>query len=275
MSDHDPQPDCLTLENGAKAFLSFSDGEFNHRLVELRGVMARRDLPAILFTSMQCIAYYTGFLYCAFGRPYGCVVTADRITTVSANIDGGQPWRRGRAENLIYTDWRRDNFWRTISRLIEPAGALGVEGDHLTLAARQAQEATLGIHTLVDIAPAAMSLRFRKSAEEIALIRVGAEIADLGGAAIRAEIREGAREHEIAMADRAAMERETARRFPESELRDTWVWLQSGLNTDGAHNSLTTRRLRPGDIHSLNAFPMISGYYTALDRTLFLAVCRT
>ena len=30
------------------------------------------------------------------------------------------------------------------------------------------------------------------------------------------------------------------------------------------------RRLEHGDILSLNAFPMISGYYTALERTLFL-----
>ncbi len=270
MLDHALQPDSLCLANGTKAPLPFSDGEYDRRLAELRHSMALSDLPAVLFTSMQCIAYYTGFLYCGFGRPYGCVVTADRVTTVSANIDGGQPWRRGRADNLIYTDWRRDNFWRAVGRLIDPAGALGIEGDHLTLAGRQALEATLGIRTLVDIAPAAMALRLRKSAEEIALIRAGAEIADLGGVAIRAEIREGASEHAIAMAGRAAMEREIARRFPQSELRDSWVWLQSGLNTDGAHNPLTTRRLRPGDILSLNAFPMISGYYTALERTLFL-----
>ncbi|WP_345900317.1 M24 family metallopeptidase, partial [Martelella sp. UBA3392] len=47
-------------------------------------------------------------------------------------------------------------------------------------------------------------------------------------------------------------------------------WFQSGLNTDGAHNPVTARRLAKGDILSLNAFPMISGYYTALERTLFL-----
>ena len=66
------------------------------------------------------------------------------------------------------------------------------------------------------------------------------------------------------------METEIARAFPDSELRDTWVWFQSGLNTDGAHNPVTTRKLQMGDILSLNAFPMISGYYTALERTLFL-----
>ena len=50
---------------------------------------------------------------------------------------------------------------------------------------------------------------------------------------------------------------------------DTWVWFQSGINTDGAHNPKTNRQLHKGDILSLNTFPMISGYYTALERTLF------
>jgi len=33
---------------------------------------------------------------------------------------------------------------------------------------------------------------------------------------------------------------------------------------------VTTRKLEAGDILSLNTFPMISGYYTALERTLFV-----
>jgi creatinase len=95
-------------------------------------------------------------------------------------------------------------------------------------------------------------------------------VADVGGYAIRDAIGEGVREIDVAMAGRDAMELEIARRFPEAEYRDTWVWFQSGLNTDGAHNPVTGRRLQRGDILSLNTFPMISGYYTALERTLFV-----
>ena len=47
------------------------------------------------------------------------------------------------------------------------------------------------------------------------------------------------------------------------------MWFQSGINTDGAHNWATTRKLQQHDILSLNCFPMTSGYYTALERTLF------
>jgi creatinase len=122
----------------------------------------------------------------------------------------------------------------------------------------------------IDLAPATMQQRMRKSQAERDLIRAGAAVADLGGAAIRDAIRIGAREIDIAMAGRDVMELEIARRFPQAEYRDTWVWFQSGINTDGAHNPVTARKLEQGDILSLNTFPMISGYYTALERTLFL-----
>ena len=122
----------------------------------------------------------------------------------------------------------------------------------------------------MDLAPASMTQRMLKSEAEIALIRAGAEIADIGGYAIRAAIKDQARELDIAIAGRDAMELAIAERFPDAEYRDTWVWFQSGLNTDGAHNPVTARRVQPGDILSLNTFPMISAYYTALERTLFL-----
>ncbi|MDX1541413.1 MAG: M24 family metallopeptidase, partial [Geminicoccaceae bacterium] len=93
---------------------------------------------------------------------------------------------------------------------------------------------------------------------------------DLGGAACVEAIAPGVPEHEVALHATAVMVRAIAERYPESELRDTWTWFQSGINTDGAHNPVTTRRLQPGDIMSLNCFPMIAGYYAALERTLFL-----
>lgn len=264
------RPDVLTLQNGEKAVLPFSADEYARRLATLRQIMAEAGVEAAVLTSMHNVAYHSGFLYCGFGRPFACVVTPTRCVTVSANIDGGQPWRRSVDENIVYTDWRRDNFWRTVRQVAGAGDAIGIEGDHLTLAQAGKLAEFLGAPRTVDIAPACMAARMVKSAEEIALIRAGARVADLGGHAMRDAIRISATEVEIAQAGRDAMETEIARAFPDSELRDTWVWFQSGLNTDGAHNPLTTRRLRQGDILSLNAFPMISGYYAALERTLFL-----
>lgn len=268
--DINSRPEMFTCHNGDKAPLPFSDTEYERRVAGLRKIMAEKDVPAVLLTSMHNIAYYSGFLYCSFGRPYACVVTQDAITTVSANIDAGQPWRRCFGENVIYTDWKRNNYWRAVASLTGTVGRVGVENDHMTLASRATLTEFLGNAELVDIAGDTMAARMHKSAEEIALIREGARVADIGGDAIRDAIREGAREIDIAMAGRNAMELEIARSHPNSEIRDNWVWFQSGLNTDGAHNPVTTRALKQGDILSLNTFPMISGYYTALERTLFL-----
>ncbi len=190
--------------------------------------------------------------------------------TISAGIDAGQPWRRSIDDNITYTDWKRDNFWRAVASVTGTGKVIGCEADHLTMERAEKLNAFLQPKKGVDISAATMEQRMRKSPAEIALIKHGANVADVGGYAIREAVRVGATELEVAMAGRDAMEREIAKRFPDAEYRDTWVWFQSGLNTDGAHNPVTNRKLARGDILSLNCFPMISGYYTALERTMFV-----
>lgn len=262
------------LHNGSKAKLTFSDAEFERRLDGLRAIMATKDLDAVVLTSYQGIKYYSDFLFTYFGRPYALVVTPDDQVSVTANIDAGMPWRRSYGENIVYTDWQRDNFQHGVSEALSQRGItperVGVEFDTLSLDAHAKLQAVFDGATLVDVAQDAMRQRMLKSAEEIEVITQGARIGDLGGEAIKAAVREGISEYEVALIGTETMVHEIARTFPDSEIRDTWVWFQSGINTDGAHNWATTRRLERGDILSLNCFPMTSGYYTALERTLFL-----
>ncbi len=262
------------LHNGEKVALTFSDAEFERRLTGLRKIMAEKDLDAVVLTSYHSIKYYSDFLFTYFGRSYAMVVTADDTCTITANIDAGMPWRRSYGENIVYTDWRRDNFIHGIQESLRQRNVtvrrLGVEDDTLPLDNRNKIQAAFEGATLVDVAQAAMFQRMIKSGEEIEVIKHGARIGDIGGEAIKAAIREGISEYEVALIGTEAMVHEIARTFPDSEIRDTWVWFQSGINTDGAHNWATTRKLQRGDILSLNCFPMTSGYYTALERTLFL-----
>ncbi|AXI48362.1 creatininase [Sulfitobacter sp. SK012] len=262
--------DMYRYHNGEKSTLPFEAAEYEARLEELRERMDAAGVAAAVFTSMHNIAYYSGFLYCSFGRPYGLVVTQTDCVTISAGIDAGQPWRRSFADNITYTDWQRDNYWRAILSVAGEGQVIGYEGDHLTLMQRDKLEDFLKPAVMVDLFETTMRQRMHKSPAEIALIRHGAQVADVGGYAIRDAIKVGAREIDIAMAGRDAMELEIAKRFPDAEYRDTWVWFQSGINTDGAHNPVTGRALQHGDILSLNTFPMISAYYTALERTLFV-----
>ena len=219
-----------TLHNGTKAPLTFSDAEFERRLGGLRQIMAEKGLDAVVLTSYHNIKYYS--------------------------------------------DWRRDNFYFGLQEALNRRGIkatrLGVEDDTLPVLLRDKLQAAFPDATLLDVSQAAMRQRMIKSAEEIEVIKHGARIGDLGGEAIKAAIREGITEYEVALIGTEAMVHEIARTFPDQEVRDTWVWFQSGINTDGAHNWATTRKLQRGDILSLNCFPMTSGYYTALERTLFL-----
>lgn len=264
------RPQFYEMHNGDKAPLQFSLAEYDGRLRGLRAVMEAEGVSVVVLTSMHNIAYYSGFLYCAFGRPYGLVVTADRSVVISAGIDAGQPWRRCAHEALTYTDWERNNYWRGIRHIAGEGHVVGYEGDHMSLVQHGLMGAFLKPSRSVDIAPATMQQRLMKSDAERALIRAGAATADVGGYAIRDAVKAGAREIDVAVAGRDAMELHIAEQFPDAEYRDTWVWFQSGLNTDGAHNPVTGRALKRGDVLSLNTFPMISGYYTALERTMFV-----
>jgi len=263
------RPEQYRFHQGDRV-LPFAPAEYDARLKGLRAIMAKAGVDAAVLTSRHNIAYYSGFLYCSFGRPYALVVTATQDVTISAGIDAGQPWRRSHGDNITYTDWQRDNYWRAIASVAGTGKVIGFEGDHLTLLQSGKLDSYLAPKSRVDIAPDTMRQRMHKSSAEVALIKHGANVADVGGYAIRDAVKAGAREIDVAMAGRDAMELEIAKRFPDAEYRDTWVWFQSGINTDGAHNPVTSRQLEVGDILSLNAFPMISGYYTALERTMFV-----
>lgn len=256
--------------NGEPVKPTFSRSEMQRRVDAIRGHMAKAGIDAALFTSYHNINYYSDFLYCYFGRRYGLVVTHDDLTSISAGIDGGQPWRRtfgGR--NLTYTDWQKDNYFHAVRRLTPGVKRLGIEFDHVSIDLLNLLREELPGVELVDIAQAAMRLRMVKSAEEIAHIEKMTRIADIGGAACVEATAVGVPEHEVALHSTATMVREIAKTFPDAELMDSWTWFQSGINTDGAHNPVTSRRIERGDILSLNCFPMVAGYYVALERTLF------
>ena len=266
-------PSLIEIKNGEKVTSTFSAAEMERRLANLRRHMAAEGIDHVLFTSYHNICYHADFLYCHFGRLYGLVVTQDRATSISANIDGGQPWRRTVGENLVYTDWQRDNFFRAVQQLVADGGSVGLEFDHVSLQLRDKLAAALPQSRFVDIAGPCMRMRMIKSEEEIDHIAEMARIADLGGAACVEAIGVGVGEHEVALHSTQAMVREIAKSWPHAEVMDTWTWFQSGLNTDGAHNPVTSRKIEAGDILSLNCFPMVAGYYVALERTLFAARC--
>ena len=204
------RPDFFKLKNGKKVRLPFSKKEYDQRTATLRNIMDKNNLDMIILTSMHNIAYYTGFIYCSFGRPYGCVITQNKISTISANIDASQPWRRSHCDNVIYTDWKRDNFLKAIVSIIgrdDPPKNIGIENDHITLDMRDKIGSIFSFSVFKDVSKDLMKLRMIKSKEEIEVIKNGARIADIGGEEIVKNIKEGSTEIEIAITGRDKMEK--------------------------------------------------------------------
>ena len=256
--------------NGEPVQPTFSATEMQRRADLIRKVMAENGIDAALFTSYHCINYYSDFLFCYFGRRYGLLVDHNIMTSISAGIDGGQPWRRTfGGKNVTYTDWQKDNYFHAIRQLTGGVKRLGIEFDHITIDTLNLLKSEFPNMEFVDIAQLSMRQRMIKSAEEIAHIEKMTRIADIGGAACVEAIAVGVPEHEVALHSTGTMVREIAKIWPHGELLDTWTWFQSGINTDGAHNPVTSRKIERGEILSLNCFPMVAGYYVALERTLF------
>ena len=56
--------------------------------------MEEKEVEACVFTSIHNTAYFSNYVYCSMGRPYGLVVGhAGKGTTISSLVDGGHPLR--------------------------------------------------------------------------------------------------------------------------------------------------------------------------------------
>ena len=64
-----------------------------------------------------------------------------------------KPWRRCHADNITYTDWQRNNYWRAILSVTGPNKAIGYEGDHISVAQKALLQEFLTPSATVDIAP--------------------------------------------------------------------------------------------------------------------------
>ena len=273
-TDHQHVPHVFTQHNGEQLDLTFSNQEFDRRLTRARKLLSDYDLDAFVLTSMHNIKYYSDFVPSPFGRTFAVVITPEKSTTVTPWVDGGMPWRTTYGENIVYSDWESANFFRAIDQVLAEQGIkpskLGIEFDGLSVDEYKSFQGWFENVDLVDMAEPIMLQRLLKSDEEVYLIRQGARIAEIGARAIKNAIREGVTEYELAFVGTEAMVPEIAKVYPSKELRETFCLVQAGINTDGAHNWPTTRQLQKGDLLSINCFPMMSGHYTAVERTMTL-----
>ena len=136
--------------------------EMQRRLDNLRGLMVESSIDTALLTSYHNINYYGDFLYCSFGRSYGLIINEKSQTSISANIDGGQPARRTVGDNLVYTDWQQDNYYKAVASLIRGKQKVGIEFDQVSLQMLEKLKAALPGCEFVDIGVGAMKFTHDK-----------------------------------------------------------------------------------------------------------------
>ncbi len=236
--------------------------DFDMRFEKLYGMMDEMNLDLVVLSSMHNVKYFSNFLYCAFGRTYLLVILKEskRVALFTAGIDSLAPRRnaiRG-VENYIVTDWRKDNMMAAVADFAgeyvksksvgEDTCKVGLEFDHASMKVFAQLQETFGLKDLssfVNVSETLMTHRLVKARGEIKIIADASRICCVGADAIieflRAKKRTGeeVREHQVAMVGTDCMTELIAKEYPGAEVRDVWVWFQSGENTDGAHNAVS------------------------------------
>src|SRR5260370_8495458 len=96
--------------------------------------------------------------------------------------------------------WRDgEDPYRLVNRALHGTSRLGVEKEHLTVAAAEAFRERLGTHDLVDVAPEIRRLRRTKSPAELEKLQQAAVITDNPTAEILEWMREGKTRIQIAV----------------------------------------------------------------------------
>jgi Xaa-Pro aminopeptidase len=253
----------------------FSDAEMRRRVAQVARGLKQAEVDVAFVHTADNAYYVTGVpLLSAWGRPLWAIVWADgRVAIIGASIELESMEQYAWADEIrTYGD--EADVWdagpRIAADLVRSWGGsmpvrLGVERRFLSVDARDILAATIAAEQ-VDISEALFAPRLIKGDEELALLRLGGEIAKIGAHAFLEALSPGVPELVVAAHAVAEMDRALATRQP-AAATSTYAYCQFGEHSLSPHHHPTGRVLRDGDIVALNVFPVIWGYCMELERT--------
>ena len=260
-----------------KQDLFFSVKEFQERLAGLRDIMNKVGVEAVVTYSVHNTLYYSGFWMIPFGRKQGAFIPLKGEPCVIAPaIESDRPKNMTWFKDVkIYSDVHNatEGYIASVVEALSDNGIthgrVGIEEDEMPVYILRALEKALPAFDFVDVSHGMMRQHMIKSPAEIDLIRNAGKVADLGAQTCLDICHEGITEMEVAQTAVTAMNKEILRLYPKWEVDSTWCWFQSGMTrTMAAHAPNTGRKVKKGDLLSLNCFPEIAGYYNAIERSL-------
>ena len=253
----------------------FSDAEMRSRAERLRLWLANHKMDAAILHTADHVYYIGGVpLLSEWGRSMALVLSQNGdATLIEAAIE-----HENAARNSWITDLRsyRDE---------EPAYDAVLQSAVDFLKAHRLERSTIGIELetipfhlhgrlterlpharFADVTPGLREMRLVKSAEELALLRLGGDIARIGANAFLDALHENVTELEVTSYAVREMDRALAALLPIAH-SSTYAYCHSGAHTLTPHLHPTGKYIRRSEVIALNVFPVISGYVMELERT--------
>ncbi len=231
----------------------------NHRLRALRKAMRREGLAAFAVTNRKNVRYLTGFT----GSAGACLISAGGAVFIT-------DFRyRSQAAKQVPPDFRRAEHASPIQGIAKElrrtrAKALGFEEAHVTHGVyRQLRRLIKGVR-LKPVAGLVEGLRLCKDPGEVRKLKMGARVNGDALREISASIRPGRTESDVALDLETAMRRRGA----SGASFDTIV--ASGPRSALPHGIASSKKLKKGDLITIDFGAVMSGYHADTTRVFSL-----
>lgn len=226
------------------------------RLDLVRGQLVERGIDAFVIASLPNVRYLTGFTGSAgvaiAAAKEALFLTDSRYTTQAEQQVAGFEIREVAKP--------REGLVQALASL--GAQRIGFEAAHLSVAEYQRIEEGVRPKELVPTEGLVEGIRLAKDSEEVACIRLAVELARQGFAAVQELIRPGVSEGEIAL----ELEYRLKRMGSEGNAFDTIV--ASGERGAMPHGSASGRKLKSGELVTIDFGACVGGYYSDTTRTV-------
>jgi len=253
-------------------------GEYRDRLAAVRDRLAETDADAAVWFGATSIEYLTGFHHIQTERPVCLAVTADRVELTVPRLEVERVADNPRVDAVHdYFDYPGGDPIQTV------AGVLSEMDVESVLADADGAPGVMGydgpaLSEFVDVETQAWvdEMREAKSDAEVALIRESARWANLAHRYLADHTEPGA--HPVTVSQRASMEGSRAmldalggeyavRTRGDGPVHAGYI---SGEETALPHGHTPNERLSVGDVLITGATANVDGYYSELERTMFV-----
>ncbi|SFF88950.1 Xaa-Pro aminopeptidase [Halopelagius inordinatus] len=254
------------------------DSEFETRLALVRGRLADTDADAGVWFDATSIEYLTGFHHVQTERPVVLAVTEDRVEITVPRLEVDRVSETPTIDAVHrYFDYPGGNPTETAAEMLRELGAGRVAADADGAPGVMGfQGPSLSDFLDVETQHWVGRMRWEKSDAEIDCIRESAKWANLGHRHLAECTDVGA--HPATVSQRASME---ASRAMLDALGDRYAvrvrgdgpvtaGYISGRETALPHGHTPNERLSEGDVILTGATANVDGYYSELERTMFV-----